>query len=206
MTEVDPQILARIRRRDLDALVEYVELLRPQLLGFINKSLSEALKRKVEPEDILQEATLSAMQALPQFDLTDRDPFGWVCQQIERRIIDAHRKFIGAQKRAAGAEVGLASGSDADSGGLIEVLVASMTSPSQAFSRNQKEFKLLQALEQLPPDSREALRLRYVEGLPSKEIAERLGRSDGAVRVLLTRSLARLQSLLGDESEFKSSM
>jgi RNA polymerase sigma-70 factor (ECF subfamily) len=205
MSEVDPQLLDRIRRHDLDALIEYLELLRPQLLGFINKSLSDALKRKVEPEDILQEASLSAMQALPQFDLTDRDPFGWVCQQIERRIIDAHRKYIGAQKRAATNEVGLSTGSDADSGGLIECLVASMTSPSQAFSRNQKEFKLLQALEQLPPDSREALRLRYVEGLPSKDIAERLGRSDGAVRVLLTRSLAKLQALLGDQSEFQTS-
>ena len=44
---------------------------------------------------------------------------------------------------------------------------------------------------------------RYVDGLPSREIAERMGRTDGAVRVLLTRSLARLQNLLCDESEFR---
>jgi len=32
--------------------------------------------------------------------------------------------------------------------------------------------------------------------LPSKEIAQRLGKSDGSIRVMLTRSLARLQELL----------
>jgi RNA polymerase sigma-70 factor (ECF subfamily) len=43
------------------------------------------------------------------------------------------------------------------------------------------------------------LRLRYIEGLPSKDIAERLGKSDGAVRVMLTRSLSKLHDLLGPE-------
>src|SRR5262249_22611561 len=156
----------RVRDREVDALVEYLEQLRPQFLGFIHKSLSDALKRKVEADDIFQEASLSAIQALPQFDLTGRDPFGWVCQQIERRIIDAHRRVVGAQKRSTEMEVGLMAGSSSDAGGLVEVLVASMTSPSQAFSRNQKEFKLQAALESLPADSREALRMRYVEGLP----------------------------------------
>jgi RNA polymerase sigma-70 factor (ECF subfamily) len=42
--------------------------------------------------------------------------------------------------------------------------------------------------------------LRYVEGLPSKEIARRLGKTDGAVRVLLTRSLRRLQQLVGPDA------
>ena len=42
------------------------------------------------------------------------------------------------------------------------------------------------------------LRLRYLEGLPSKEIADRLGKSDGAVRVMLTRSLDKLQKLLAE--------
>ena len=48
----------------------------------------------------------------------------------------------------------------------------------------------------MPVDQREALRLRYLIGLPSKEIAERLKKSDGAVRVMLSRGIARLQTLL----------
>ena len=55
-------------------------------------------------------------------------------------------------------------------------------------------------LEKLPEEQREALRLRYVENLPSKQIAEQLGKTDAAVRVMLTRSLKKLQELLGDGS------
>ena len=55
---------------------------------------------------------------------------------------------------------------------------------------------MLAALETLPADQQEALRLRYLRGLPSKEIALRLGKSDGAIRVMLSRGIARLQILL----------
>ncbi|MCA9135032.1 MAG: sigma-70 family RNA polymerase sigma factor, partial [Planctomycetales bacterium] len=44
----------------------------------------------------------------------------------------------------------------------------------------------------------EALRLRYLVGLPSKEVAGRLGKTDGAVRVMLSRGLGRLQQLMDD--------
>lgn len=58
----------------------------------------------------------------------------------------------------------------------------------------------MEALALLPEDQREAIRLRYVEGLPSKEIAQRLGKTDGAVRVMLTRTLNKLQTLLGPDA------
>jgi RNA polymerase sigma-70 factor (ECF subfamily) len=60
-------------------------------------------------------------------------------------------------------------------------------------------MRLLEALATLPTDQREALRLRYVDGLGSKEIAARLHKSDGSVRVMLTRALARLQQILGPD-------
>jgi RNA polymerase sigma-70 factor (ECF subfamily) len=75
-----------------------------------------------------------------------------------------------------------------------------MTTPSQAFSRNAREDRLMAALEQLPEDQRTALRLRYIDQLPSKDIADVLGKSDAAVRVMLTRSLKKLHDLLGDEA------
>ena len=62
----------------------------------------------------------------------------------------------------------------------------------------------MEGLKHLPEESQKALRLRYVDGLPSKEIANQLGRTDGATRVLLTRSLAKLQELLRHDSDFAS--
>ena len=200
MADAEEQLVERIRQHDSEALGHYLDARRPQLLAFIDHQLGASLRRKVEPEDMLQEVSVEAVRSLPQIELGDRDVFGWLCQVAERRIIDAHRKFFGTLKRDAGREVPLGTpGGDTQHAAIIDMLVASMTTASQAFSRNLREVRLAQAIATLAEDQREALRMRYVENLPSKEIALKLGKSDGAVRVMLTRSLGKLQELLGTE-------
>ena len=200
MSEEHAELVSRLRGGDIEALAEYLELRRRPLLAFIDRQLGAALHGKLEAEDVLQEVSADAMRALPAIGGSQRDPFSWLRQIAERRIIDAHRRYVTAQKRSAAREVPLsAPASPGSNNGLIDLLAVSMTTASQAFSRNQRELRLLQALEQLPKDQREALRLRYVEGMPSKEIATRLGKSDGAIRVMLSRSLDRLKTLLGPE-------
>lgn len=195
----DDELKQRLTAHDAAALGELLQAKRLPLLAFIERQLGSALRRKVEPEDVLQEASAEAVRALPGTDLSQRDSFGWLCQIAERKIIDLHRRHFGAQKRDAGREVSLGSpGGDTHAPGLINLLVMSMTTPSQAFSRDAREMRLTEALAKLPEDQRSALRMRYVENLPSKEIAEKLGKTDAAVRVMLTRSLKKLQELLGE--------
>jgi RNA polymerase sigma-70 factor (ECF subfamily) len=146
----------------------------------------------------LQEVSVEALRGLEKTRIDDRNPLNWLFHICERKIIDAHRRFFESQKRDASRESGF--GANAESGGGLEnLLIASMTTPSQAFSRDQKQLRMLAALDTLPEDQREALRLRYLVGLPSKEIAVKLGKSDGAVRVMLTRGLSRLQALMVDD-------
>ncbi len=197
----DSPLMLRVRQHDAAALAQFLQEHERQLLAFIDRQLGAGLRRKLEIEDVLQEVSAEALRALPEADLTERDPFGWLCQIAERRIIDAHRRFFGAQKRDAGREVPLGSpGGDTQHAAVIDLLVASMTSASKIVSRNAREAKLYEGLAALPEDQREALRLRYLEGLPSKEIASRLGKTDGAVRVMLTRALGRLQQILGPDA------
>jgi RNA polymerase sigma-70 factor (ECF subfamily) len=142
---------------------------------------------------------VSAVASPAQFEVPGRDPFKLLCQLAEQRIIDAHRHHVASQKRNADREVSIERPDAAEAGfGFIDLLVASMTSPSQAFSRNQREFRLQFAISSLPEEQREALRLRYVEGLPTRDVAERLGKTDGAIRVLLSRTLAKLQAALAE--------
>jgi RNA polymerase sigma-70 factor (ECF subfamily) len=197
---VDPSsfpLIERIHQGDTAALAEYIQGRRPQLLAYISRNLGGALQSKIEAEDILQEATLESLRRIAELQERDRDPFGWLCQIAEHRIIDAHRRLIGAQKRAADREVGI--GASEEDGGrtpFVNMLIASITSPSAAFSRNHKQIQIDEAMAMLPEEARDALRMRYAEGLATKDIAERLGKSDGAIRVLLTRSLSRLQAMI----------
>jgi RNA polymerase sigma-70 factor, ECF subfamily len=196
MTDSDILLIQRLQARDTEALAQYLENHRRQLLAYIEHQLGTTLRHKVEPEDLLQETAIQALRYLPETDLSGRDPFGWLCQLAEQRIIDAHRKLVESQKRPAEREVPLQAPISSGRGELLDLLVVSMTSPSEAFSRDVRAVRLHEALNQLPEESRNALRLRYVDGLPTKEIAERLGKSDGSIRVLLTRTLARLHQLL----------
>jgi RNA polymerase sigma-70 factor (ECF subfamily) len=198
--DVEP-LLQRVREGEARAMAEFFQIRRDQLLVYVQRNMGQALQRKVDPEDIVQEAGIECVRSFGKVDLSQRDPFSWMCQVAERRIVDAHRRFFDAQKRDAGREVPLGTpGSESGKGGLVELLVASITSPSQAFSRDQRHQRLGQAIQELPELTREALRLRYVEGMATKEIAERLDKSDGAIRVMLTRAVKRLEELLQSDS------
>ncbi len=160
------------------------------------------MRRKVEADDLLQEVSVDCVRSVGDVDLADRDPFGWLCQVAERRIIDAHRKHFGTQKRDAAREVPLGTpGGATGQAAIIDLLVASITSPSKAFSRGQRELKMLAAIDTLAQENQEAIRMRYVEGLATKDIAERLGKSDVAVRVMLTRTIQKLQQMLVDADD-----
>ena len=64
--------------------------------------------------------------------------------------------------------------------------------------------QVIAGLEQLSDDRREALIMRFSLGMSNREIARALGRSDGATKVLIHRSIKQLQEELdaagaGDE-------
>ena len=61
--------------------------------------------------------------------------------------------------------------------------------------------KLEEAMDQLPEDYREAITLHRLVGLSQSEIAEAMDRSEGAVRNLIYRGLARLTVMMGIDDE-----
>jgi RNA polymerase sigma-70 factor (ECF subfamily) len=60
---------------------------------------------------------------------------------------------------------------------------------------------VLAALQLLPQDHQEVIRLRVVLGLTTAEVASWMGRSEGAVRVLLHRALKSLREQLADAED-----
>jgi len=185
----------RIRQGDRQALIDYLQTRRADLILFVNHQLGAGLSGKIEADDIVQEVSAYAFENASEIDFGDQDPFGWFCQIAKRKVIDAGRHF-NAQKRAAQREVGIHGNPGASLGGIEQLLVASITSPSRAFSRKQKEYHLLQAMNQLSTEQQKVLQLRYGDNLPTREIAKQIGKSDGATRVLLSRSLKKLEQII----------
>src|SRR5258708_39180152 len=95
------------RPTDAAGMGQFIGSRRPQLLAYIRKHLGTALAQKVEADDVLQEVSLEALRRAGELAGIERDPFGWLCQIAEYRLIDVHRRYFGAQRRDAGREVGL---------------------------------------------------------------------------------------------------
>ena len=57
---------------------------------------------------------------------------------------------------------------------------------------------LLGLLERLPGDQRRVVTLRFAEGMRGREIAEAMGRSEGAVKQLQLRALQNLRTWIGE--------
>ncbi|HZW31531.1 MAG TPA: sigma factor-like helix-turn-helix DNA-binding protein [Isosphaeraceae bacterium] len=55
-------------------------------------------------------------------------------------------------------------------------------------------------MSQLPPNYREVFILRTLEPVPLEEIAAKMGRSVGAVRMLWARALERLHRMLENQA------
>ncbi len=56
--------------------------------------------------------------------------------------------------------------------------------------------RILEGVDQLPGDRREALIMRFALGMDNREIARALGRTDGATKVLLHRAIKQLEELV----------
>ena len=129
-------------------------------------------------EDIAQEAFLSALRALPRFDL--RRPLRpWLHRIVVNRAIDW------ARARALRGEVGADAAADA---------AAPEPRAPGAFGQD-----LVGALLQLAVEQRAVIVLRYLLELTPGEIAELLDLPRGTVNSRLRRGLDALGELVGDE-------
>lgn len=65
--------------------------------------------------------------------------------------------------------------------------------PEQIAERGEEYFQLRAQLQRLPPLQQQLLRLRFVNELTTAEIARAVGKSDVAVRMMLSRTINMLR-------------
>jgi RNA polymerase sigma-70 factor, ECF subfamily len=76
--------------------------------------------------------------------------------------------------------------------------VAAPHTTEQLVEGRDELSRVLDGVQQLPDDRREALIMRFALGMDNREIARALGRSDGATKVLIHRAIKQLEELVGD--------
>jgi RNA polymerase sigma-70 factor (ECF subfamily) len=167
-------------------------------LGFLARlQVEPRLRAKFDASDVVQQTMLEAVRAWASFrGGTEAELAAWLRQILARVLLHERRRVEGAQRRDLGREVSLEQALAESSRRLGDLLAAPDTSPSERAGRHELELRLADAMAKLPTDYAEVILLRNIEGLSHDQIARRMGRGSGAVRMLWVRALARLRQEL----------
>ena len=196
----DPaELLVRAAAGDEEARDQLFARYRKRLKQMVRLRLSRQLQGRVDDSDILQEAFLEAAQRFPDY-LADRPlPFFlWLRHITAEKLIDAHRRHLGAQMRDAAQEVSLHRGPmpAASSGSLAAQLLGQLTSPSQAAIKAETRLRVQEVLNGMDPLDREILALRHFEQFTNAEVAETLEMNESTASSRYLRALKRLKDEL----------
>ncbi len=135
-----------------------------------------------EAEDILLEVFLAALehQELEQF--SERKQLAWLQRVASHKCVDYHRHS--ARRPTVPLEQ------------AAETLIGDeRQGPDQLAVRNEEEALLYERLTRLPESYQHVLQLRFAYGLRCAEIARRLNKSAGAIRMILSRALTMLRDV-----------
>lgn len=177
-----------------DALLRRFE---PWLKLMARLQLESRFQAKFDPSDVVQQAMIEALKAAAQFRGTTEAEFAaWLRQILTHALAHEIRRYAGTAKRELAREIPLEQELTQASQQIGDRLAATGTSPSQAVVKREQSVLLAEVLERLPEDFREVIILRNLEGLAHEDVARRMGRTSGAVRMLWVRALARLREEL----------
>lgn len=146
-----------------------------------------------EAEDATERTFLAALAGLGRFEERARPADGdgastfrvWLFQ-IARNAVSERRRVL---RRHREESLELAAG------------VADPIDIEASVVRRDESAAALDAITRLPDDRRRALVLRFVDEMSTQEIAGILGRSEGAVRVLIHRALRTVARELVDRRQ-----
>jgi RNA polymerase sigma-70 factor (ECF subfamily) len=173
-------LMARAQDGDRDA---YRSLLM-QIEPYVRSLAGRCFNRPADAEDVVQDVLLTVHAVRNTYD--PKRPFGpWLVAIANRRIIDRLRRHTRQKSR----EIELAAEHEtfADVGTNLDSTMAA-------------ELALAGAIEKLPPDQREAIRMLKLKEMSLKEASQASGRSIAALKVATHRAVRNLRRLLKGES------
>jgi len=165
--------------RDADAFGKLYDMYVDRVYRHIYYRVSNV----ADAEDLTQQVFLKAWQAIDRYKKTASPFVAWLITISHNLVVDFYRTR--KDKTYLDAEV------TADD---------SASSPERVAEAHFEQQRLRRAILQLRGDGQQVVLLRFIEGFEFKEIASLLGKSEGAIRVILHRALVKLRHILEREA------
>lgn len=174
---------------DANAIAALMEQHLPRLRAFVRLRMGPQLRAKESASDLVQSACREVLGNLDRYRHRSEANFkSWLFTTALRKVYD-RVDYYRAGKRDLDREV-----APADS--VLGECYADLLTPSADLDMRERIARFERAFDELDEDHREVITLARIVGLPHKEVAEAMGRTEAASRMLLYRALAQLATLL----------
>jgi RNA polymerase sigma-70 factor (ECF subfamily) len=167
----DADVIERARHGDKDALTALFRAYQPALLRYARGRLPDAA------QDLAAQTWLDTARSLHRFQGGPDDFRRWLFTIARRRVQDELRR-----RSRRPTELAPQVPEDASEG--------------DPMGEHDELARAIALVRRLPPDQADAVLLRIVGGMDVGQVAEVMGKSEGAVRVLVHRGLRRLRELV----------
>jgi RNA polymerase sigma-70 factor (ECF subfamily) len=186
-------LVALAKEGDQPAIDQLCRIYGERVRRIIRLRIDRKLRPKIDSVDIVQDALVLALAGLRDFTYRDEGDFlRWLSRIAENKLCDILNGFH-AEKRDIRREIPFKK-VEMNTGNGFSGVAAPLqtTTPSVLLSRKEQLDRLERAIDSLKPEYREVILLSRIERLSHEETAARLGKSKGAVAMLLSRALIAL--------------
>ena len=168
---------------------EICRQVRNYLLMMAERELDPAIRRKVNPSDVVQMTMTRMIGGIDDFrGKSSREFYGWL-NQILRNEIRATRRNLQRDKRDIRRENEMLDRSGIRKPEKPDPLLT----PSSEAIRKETIEKFERILTLLPDDYATVIRLRSLDELPFKDVAEKMERTTASVTNLWYRAIVKFQ-------------
>lgn len=149
----------------------------PAILAYIRQRTPS----REDAEDVLVEIFLAALENDTLTGMGEKEQQAWLWRVTRNKVIDHYRRS------AHRSNIALNS--------ITETMYEDEIHSPESLTLRQEEYSRLQThIQSLPVLQQELLCLRFTHGLCCAEIANKLGKREGTVRVMLSRTLNILRT------------
>lgn len=202
------ELLDLVRDGDEDATGRLLQRHREALRRMADMRLDPKIRQRVDASDIIQDVMIEANRRLQTYLENPVMPFHmWLRQICKDRLIDAHRRHRGSQKRSVDVEQApvVAGNLDHSSINFEGHLPDQELTPAAAAIRHEMQSRFEAAIEEMEQLDQEVIVMRHVEKLTNQEVAQALGLTEPAASMRHLRAMRRLREKLAGEDSGEES-
>lgn len=158
----------------------------PVLFAYLYRHTSS----REDAEDLMLEVFLAALEYAGFAVLSVKEQEGWLWSVARNKMVDHYRR----NARRPGIQLDLV---------LDDLFERDEYAPEHVTLRREEYERLRATIKTLPELQQEVLRLRFANDLHCSEIATVLQKSEGAIRMLLSRTMKLLRTVYAKEERGK---